>query len=149
MKEKIRFMVYKISNILELFISALIVLVITILSFELVFEIYTIMLVQEEKDILALFLEKALGLVVGIEFVKMLCNHSPGTVVEVLLFAIARQMIVEHLSVAQILVGIISITILFFIRKYLFCRVDKEAEIREQKECCILYGSQKKREEKS
>ena len=34
----------------------------------------------------------ALALVVGIEFIKMLVKHAPEAVVEVLLFAIAREM---------------------------------------------------------
>ena len=38
------------------------------------------------------FLERALDIVIGIEFIKMLAKHSPGSVLEVLLYAIARHM---------------------------------------------------------
>ena len=65
------------------------------------------------------FLSQALSLVVGVEFVKMLCQHSAQTVVEVLMFATARQMVVEHLGPNETLLGVISIAILFGIRKYL------------------------------
>ena len=34
--------------------------------------------------------KKAMNLAIGVELIKMLCMHSPGTVIEVLLFAIAR-----------------------------------------------------------
>lgn len=61
---------------------------------------------------------------VGVEFVKMLCRHSAQTVVEVLLFATARQMVVEHLDPTQTLIGIIGIGILFGIRKYLMTDSD-------------------------
>ena len=54
----------------------------------------------------------------------MLCKHTPATVIEVLLFAIARQLIVEHTSTLENLVGIISIAILFAVRKYLFYNFD-------------------------
>ena len=47
------------------------------------------------------FLEGSLTLAIAIEFVKLLCMHTPGTLIEVLLFAIARHMIVEHLSPLQ------------------------------------------------
>ena len=57
-------------------------------------------------------------------FVKMLCRHSAQTVVEVLLFATARQMVVEHLDPVQTLIGIIGIAILFAIRKYLMTDSD-------------------------
>ena len=54
----------------------------------------------------------------------MLCRHSAQTVVEVLLFATARQMVVEHLDPVQTLIGIIGIAILFAIRKYLMTDSD-------------------------
>ena len=49
----------------------------------------------------------------------MLCRHSVQNVVEVLLFATARQMVVEHLETWQTLIGVAAIAILFAIRKYL------------------------------
>ena len=66
------------------------------------------------------FLSSVLTLVVGLEFVKMLCMHTPETVIEVLMFATARQMIVEHLSPLNTLVGVVTIAILFATRKFLF-----------------------------
>ena len=70
-------------------------------------------------------MEYAMSLAIGVEFVKMLCTHQPGTIIEVLLFATARQMIVEHLNVYETLVGIGAIAALFAIRKFLFCSFDE------------------------
>ena len=70
-------------------------------------------------DFFTEFLANALSLVVGVEFVKMLCRHSAQTVVEVLMFATARQMVVEHMAPTQTLIGVIAIAILFAIRKFL------------------------------
>lgn len=67
----------------------------------------------------------AMSIAIGVEFVKMLCTHQPGTIIEVLLFATARQMIVEHLNVYETLVGIGAIAALFAIRKFLFCSFDE------------------------
>ena len=53
-------------------------------------------------------LEKALTLVVGVEFVKMLILHTPESVIEVLLYAVARQIIISHESAMQNLVGVLS-----------------------------------------
>ena len=72
-----------------------------------------------DEEAFSEFLSKALNLVVGVEFVKMLCKHTPETVIEVLLFATARQMIVEHLAVHQILIGTLAIAVLFATRKFL------------------------------
>ena len=60
------------------------------------------------------FLERALDIVIGIEFIKMLAKHSPGSVLEVLLYAIARHMIVGH----EDAVG--AIALIFIIRKFFF-----------------------------
>lgn len=68
----------------------------------------------------SVFLSSAFTLVIGIEFVRMLIKHTPGAVVEVLLFAIARQLIVEHAGTWQTLVGVVSIAGVFAVRKFLF-----------------------------
>ena len=66
------------------------------------------------------FLERALDIVIGIEFIKMLAKHSPGSVLEVLLYAIARHMIVGHEDAVQNLVSVGAIAAIFIIRKYFF-----------------------------
>ncbi len=71
------------------------------------------------------YLQNAMTLAIGVEFVKMLFTHTPGTVIEVLLFAIARQMVVEHLDIVHMLVGVVAIAGLFAIRKYLFSTKDE------------------------
>ena len=82
------------------------------------------------------FLEKVMMLAIGLEFVKMLCKHTPSTVIDVLLFAIARQMIVEHTSTLENLIGVVALAGLFATRKYLLCHFD---EIEKR----VYRGSQK------
>ena len=50
----------------------------------------------------------------------MLSRHSMSTVVDILLFAVARQMVIEHTTPLQNLIMILAIGLLFLIRKYLF-----------------------------
>ena len=66
------------------------------------------------------FLGHAFNLIIGVEFIKMLAKHTPGSAIEVLLFAIARQMVVEHTSPLENLIGIVTIALIFAIRKFLF-----------------------------
>jgi hypothetical protein len=40
------------------------------------------------------FLGYAMTLVIAIEFIKMLLRHTPGSIIEVLLFAMARKLII-------------------------------------------------------
>lgn len=65
------------------------------------------------------FLSQAFNLIIGVELTKMLCRHTPETVVEVLLFATARQVIVSHSGSMEILTGVIAIAGLFAVKKFL------------------------------
>ena len=60
------------------------------------------------------------NIVIGIELLKMFCRHDLDSVVEVLLFAVARQVIIEHTSMVDNLLCMLSVAILFCIRKFLF-----------------------------
>lgn len=66
------------------------------------------------------FLERSLDIVIGIEFIKMLAKHSPGSVLEVLLYAIARHMIVGHEDAVQNLISVAAIALIFIIRRFFF-----------------------------
>lgn len=66
------------------------------------------------------FLENALDLVIGIEFIKMLIKHTPGSVAEVLLFALARHMVLSGGSAVENLLTVCAIAVIFAIRKFLF-----------------------------
>ena len=66
------------------------------------------------------FLTRALDIVIGIEFIKMLAKHSPGSVLEVLLYAIARHMIVGHEDAVQNLISVAAIALIFIIRRFFF-----------------------------
>lgn len=66
------------------------------------------------------FLERALDIVIGVEFIKMLAKHSPGSSLEVLLYAIARHMVVGHESAVENLLSVCAIALIFIVRKFFF-----------------------------
>ncbi|MDO4536217.1 MAG: phosphate-starvation-inducible PsiE family protein [Clostridium perfringens] len=123
MKKNIQDKVLQCADFIETFIAILLTIVIAILAVLLIAELKGIVLNGDSIESFNNFLASALSLVVGIEFIKMLCKHTPSTVIEVLLFAMARQLIVQHTSVVDNLIGIVSIAALFAVRKYL---VEKE-----------------------
>lgn len=69
------------------------------------------------------------NLIIGVEMIRMLYLHTPMTVFEVLLFAIARQIIIDHSSSFNSLLGVIAIAILFATRKFLFVTFDESERI--------------------
>ena len=120
--------ILQIADILEIIIGILLAISISILLIFLVSDLKLIAMHKNDIESFNIFLASAFNLVIGIEFIKMLCKHTPATVIEVLLFAISRQLIVEHTSTLENLVGIISIAILFAVRKYLFYNFDEVAK---------------------
>ena len=111
--------IYNVARYTEIVLSIVILIVIALAGIRLIYAITETSLMEMDIDFFTKFLANALSLVVGVEFVKMLCRHSAQTVVEVLMFATARQMVVEHMAPTQTLIGVIAIAILFAIRKFL------------------------------
>lgn len=111
--------IYNVARYTEIVLSIVILIVIALAGIRLIYAITETSLMDMDIDFFTKFLANALSLVVGVEFVKMLCRHSAQTVVEVLMFATARQMVVEHMAPTQTLIGVIAIAVLFAIRKFL------------------------------
>ena len=132
MHEKAKLKVYTISSYLEMFIALVLAIVIAVLAVKLLISALIPANYEGGDEFLNNFLSSALNLAVGVELVKMLTRQTPSTVVEVLMFAIARQMVVEHLDVTSILVGVTAIGGLFAIRKFLFYPSDTEDEFSAQ-----------------
>lgn len=77
-------------------------------------------------EILQKFLSHALLIVVGLELSLMLTSHSPGRVLEVTLYAIARKMLIDSENMSDILLGAVALAIVFAIDKYLHTRDVKD-----------------------
>lgn len=77
------------------------------------------------------FLAEVLLLVIGVELVVMLSLHIPGVLLEVLLYTIARKLILlpKTSGMTDLLLGVIAIAILFAIRKYLMSSDEKSISL--------------------
>lgn len=135
MKTKMRRFMQQAASYVEILLAAFLLIVIIYIAGKFIVE--SVSGIGHGNTELEHFLENVMTLAIGVEFVKMLCTHTPGTVIEVLLFAISRQMIVEHQSSYESLAGIAAIAGLFAIRKFLFCKEfgssDKKSDEPEEK----------------
>lgn len=77
------------------------------------------------------FLEKIFEIVIGIEFLEMLCHANPDNVIHVLIFLVARHMIVGETTPYEDLVSVLSISILIILRKYMHTDSKKTAAPQE------------------
>ena len=109
----------ELAGLLEVGISLLVVVALMLAVVPLIKMLPGLLVDTNEVEI-SLFLQRALDIVIGIEFIKMLAKHSPGSALEVLLYAIARHMIVGHESAVEKFISVASIALIFFVRKFLF-----------------------------
>ena len=116
MKRDLQDMTYELTYYLELVIAIIMNIIIAVLTFKLLAVAVPEFFMGDKLE-LGYFLEKAMMLAIGLEFVKMLCKHTPSTIIDVLLFAIARQMIVEHTSTLENLLTVVALAALFATRK--------------------------------
>ena len=124
MRKKLQDKMFELSYIFELFISVIVGIGILILSVHLLVQIFDFSMFNEGASSLVKLLDDAIILAIGAELIKMLCKHTPETVIEVLAFALARQLIVGHASAWENLITVLSIAALFAIRRFLLKHYD-------------------------
>ena len=105
----------------EIVLAVFIIITILISIKDVVVLIYGIFVTDASHsyDVLQGLLSHILLLAVGLELAMMLITHSPGSVIEVILYAIARKMLLNSGDAVGMLLGVISIAIVFGIDKYL------------------------------
>ena len=118
-KQVFRDQVAEAAGLLEVVLSA-IVLVALLLSVAPLLQLLPGLLTHGNSVEVREFLERALDIVIGIEFIKMLAKHSPGSSLEVLLYAIARHLVVGHDSAFENLLSVGAIALIFIVRKFFF-----------------------------
>lgn len=131
MPKKISRIFYKALHFLEFLIA---ILTIVVLVGMVGFEIYKMFTTDGYFLSAHTYLHNILTVVVGLEFVRMLINLTPANTIEVLIVAIARQVIVNHESALSNIACVLCIGGLFAIRKFLISRSDFKREISEDNE---------------
>ena len=118
----------KILHIIERFIA---VLTIAVLLCALAMEVYRLITNPETITDIHGFLNNILTILVGLEFVRMLIDLTPGNTVEVLIMATARHIIMNHDNPMTNLIGILCIAGLFATRRFLIPRNEMKEEMVE------------------
>lgn len=124
MRKKLQDKMFELSYLFELFISLIVGLAIFVFAIRMVVDTFNFSLFAKETDFLVNILDGAITLAIGAELIKMFCKHTPETVIEVLAFALARQLIVEHTTPLENLITVFAIAILFAVRKFFLQKHD-------------------------
>lgn len=118
----------RVLHILELLIAALTVVVLVV---SLGVEVYRMIVTDGYFSDLNAFLHNILTIVVGLEFVRMLIDMTPGNTLEVLIMATARHIIMNHNDPVTLMIGIACIAGLFATRRFLIRRSEMTEDLVE------------------
>jgi len=128
MQKKHETFIHKVLHIIERVIAFI---TLGVMLFMLGLEIYRMFTVADYFATMDTFLHNVLTIVVGLEFVRMLIDLTPANTIEVLIVAIARQVILTHNSPWSNLASIICIAALFATRHFLIPKEELTVELSE------------------
>lgn len=114
----------RMTFIMEFFISIILAITVLIASIYLLLEIPGLINSKLLTSGVHEILSYCFNLIILVEFIRMLIKHSMENVIEVLIFAIARGLIVDHANTISLAVSILALAVLFAIRKYLLLSDD-------------------------
>ena len=118
----------KILHFLEGIIAIMTLLVmVAVLSYE----VYKMFTVENYFAEVHTYLHSILTIVVGLEFVRMLIDMTPGNTLEVLIVAISRKVIVSHDDPISNVCCVLCIAGLFATRHFLIPRKEMSMEMSE------------------
>lgn len=126
--------IIRVINIIEIAVAVLLTMAIFALVVGMIPDIGKIITQRGGMEEFKYVMEYTSSIIIGIEFVKMVCKPTESNVVDVLMFVIARFLIIDHSSIINSLLGVIAIAILFAIKKFLFCERDDDKKEKKEKE---------------
>ena len=120
MWDKVRKRIVDACDVMDMVMAAVVVIGIVIAVIGIFPQIGELWCHREETVAFLEFLDAVLGVVIGVEFLKMLCKPNTANIIEALIFVIAR----------QDLVSVISICMLFLFRRFMLAtKPDKEHHV--------------------
>ena len=128
MHKKSETFIHKLLHILERVIAYITLIV---LIGMLGLEIYRMFTVAGYFSSVNTYLHNILTIVVGLEFVRMLIDLTPANTIEVLIVAIARQVIISHDNPLSNLACVVCIAGLFATRHFLIPKNELKVELSE------------------
>lgn len=128
MHKKSETFIHKVLHMLERIIAYISLIVLVVM---LGLEFYRMFTVPDYFNSVNTYLHNILTIVVGLEFVRMLIDLTPANTIEVLIVAIARQVIISHDNPLSNLACVVCIAGLFATRHFLIPKNELKVELSE------------------
>lgn len=117
-KQEISTIIFTISRFFEMALSVIMILTILAMLLSVIGNLINIPFSNMTSEQFNELLGNILTMLVGVEFIKMLAKHTEENQLEVLTFAIIRQMVVKCENMGETLLGMFAIGLVFLVRKY-------------------------------
>lgn len=106
-------------NALEMVTAVLMLIGLVFSIFSLISNVELFQQLLTDTSAFRKYMDQVFMLVIGIEFLVMLCRPNSENVIDVLIFLVARHMIVGDTTPYQDFASVISVTLLCIVRRYL------------------------------
>ena len=144
--ERIRKVLVAFSEIVEVVLAVGVAVLLVMDIIGLLPRIGAFWAVRGDAEEFSKLLSSVLGIVVGTEFIKMLIKPTFSNVTEVLVFLIARHVILAEATPLDNLISVVSIAILFILEYLLKEHSTDSADEGGGLLMCLPHGSRKKDE---
>lgn len=128
MHKKVEFILRKVLHFFE---GAIAIMTLLVMVAMVGMEVYRMITVSGYFYDAHTYLHNVLTILVGLEFVKMLIDMTPANTLEVLIVAIARQVIVSHENPLSNVACVLCIAGLFATRRFLIRKSEMNLEMSE------------------
>ncbi|PRR82384.1 hypothetical protein CLVI_17240 [Clostridium vincentii] len=134
---------------IEIFLAVLLIILVLISALGLVITLYKDMGYLKELVNYDTFQELTsfmLLLIIALELSMMLVKHNPNNVIGVMIYAMARKMLIYNTAAIDMLIGVITLAILFLVKIYLIKDNQKQI-LSESQSDSVVSSSLKSSEE--
>ncbi len=118
--KKVNKVLMNVIHILERIIAVILMIVVAVAAVYLTIDIITGLREGFDEKLIKTVLEDSFNIIIVLEFIRVLVKHSMGMVVEVLIFALARRLIVTEQAAIEVALTVVVIAVLLACRKFLF-----------------------------
>lgn len=122
---------YILRKVLHFFEGAIAIMTLLVMVAMVGMEVFRMITVSGYFNDAHTYLHNILTILVGLEFVKMLIDMTPANTLEVLIVAIARQVIVSHEDPLSNVACVLCIAGLFATRRFLIRKSEMNLEMSE------------------
>lgn len=112
-KPTIRTVIKKVAEALEILMAVLICIGLIYSIIDYIPGAAALLASSPDPEVFLIFLEDLFNIVIGIEFIKMLITPNADSVIEVLIFVVARHMIIGSKDAMDLLLSVISLLLLY------------------------------------